>query len=136
LSSWITELRQNSHPELRIFLIGNKNDLSNERQVTVDEAINFMHKNNIDFFEETSAKEGFNIEEIFKKAIILLYSGYLKYLETNPSNNSNLNTANSIYATINSKNFTLQREDPEKIKDKNESDLVDKNSNKSWSCAC
>lgn len=132
LNSWITELKQNSHPELKIFLIGNKNDLTDDRQVSYEEALNFMHKNNLDYFEETSAKEGLNVEEIFKKAVNVLYSGYLKYLETNPS--SNYNTT-SIYATINSKNSVHLRPDPNKIKERDESDIVDKKNN-GGVCAC
>jgi GTPase SAR1 family protein len=126
LNSWITELKQNSHPELKIFLIGNKNDLTDDRQVTYEEALNFMHKNNLDYFEETSAKEGLNVEEIFKKAVNVLYSGYLKYLETNPSSNCN---TSSIYATLNSKKSLHLRADPNKIKEIDESDIVDKRKN-------
>jgi len=132
LNSWITELKQNSHPELKIFLIGNKNDLSVERQVTHEEAINFLHKNNLDYFEETSAKEGFNIEEIFKKAINILYSGFLKYLETNPTSNSNVT---SIYATVNSKHSVQLKPDINKIKDGKEADLLEENKHKNF-CGC
>lgn len=132
LNSWITELKQNSHPELKIFLIGNKNDLTNNRQVSYEDALNFMHKNNLDYFEETSAKEGFNVEEIFKKAVNMLYSGYLRYLETNPSSNCN---TNSIYATLNSRHSLHLHADHNKVKDKNESDIVDKRRNDNL-CAC
>ena len=84
-----------------IFLIGNKNELKTERKVSYEEAINFMRKNNIDFYEETSAKDYFNIDKIFKKTISLLYSGYSIYKETNSCSNS---YNNSIYDTYNSKN--------------------------------
>ena len=133
LNSWITELKQNSHPELKIFLIGNKNDLSDNRQVSYEEALSFMHKNNLDYFEETSAKEGLNVEEIFKKAVNILYTGYLKYLETNPS--SNYDTT-SIYATLNSKNSLHLRADPNKIKERDESDIIDKTKKNSGLCSC
>lgn len=133
LNSWITELKQNSHPELKIFLIGNKNDLTDNRQVSFEEALGFMHKNNIDYFEETSAKQGFNVEEIFKKAVNMLYTGYLRYLETNPS--SNYDTA-SIYATLNSKHSVNLRADPNRINDRDESDIVQKRKDKGGLCAC
>lgn len=132
LNSWITELKQNSHPELKIFLIGNKNDLTDDRQVSYEDALNFMHKNNLDYFEETSAKEGYNVEEIFKKAVNLLYSGYLRYLETNPSSNYN---TNSIYATVNSKNSLHLRADHNKIREGDESDIVDRKKNSGF-CSC
>ena len=128
LNSWITELRQNSYPELKVFLIGNKSDLNAERQVTYEEALNFMHKNNLDHFEETSAKEGLNIEEIFKKAANLLYTGYLRYIETNPSSNY---VTKSIYNTLDSKHSVTLREDPNKLKERKESDVI-----KNQACPC
>jgi len=132
LNSWITELKQNSHHELKIFLIGNKNDLTDDRQVSYEDALNFMHKNNLDYFEETSAKEGYNVEEIFKKAVNLLYSGYLRYLATNPSSNYN---TNSIYATVNSKNSLHLRADHNKIREGDESDIIDRKKNSGF-CSC
>ena len=119
LTSWITDLKQNTDPDLKVFLIGNKSDLNSERQVKIDEAFNFMNKNQIYHFEETSAKCGINIEDIFKKAIYIIYDGYLKYLE---ANSNQLNTK-SIYNTVNSKSITL-RMDPNKIKERKESDII------------
>ena len=134
LNSWITELKQKSHPELKIFLIGNKNDLTDYRQVTFEEALSFMHKNNLDYFEETSAKEGFNVEEIFKKAVNMLYSGYMKYLQTNPCSNYD---SSSIYATLNSKNSMHLKADLHKIKEIDESDTVQKSNNTTGAlCTC
>lgn len=125
LNSWLTELKQYSSYDLKLFLIGNKSDLNSVRQVSTEEAINFMNKNNIDHFEETSAKEGINIEEIFKKAINILYSGYLKFLETNPS--SNYCETNSIYNTCNSKKSITLKSDVNKVNEFKETDLIEKN---------
>ena len=122
LDSWISEIREHSHPEIKIFLIGNKIDLNSERQVTYEEAINFMNKNKLDFFEETSAKEGMNIEEIFKKGIILLFSGYCKLMQSFPSSSCD----SSVYGSLNSKNSLQLRQDVNKVKDKNESDSLEK----------
>ncbi len=92
-----------------------------------------MNKNNLDFFEETSAKQGVNIEEIFKKAINLLYFEYSKYLETSTSNNFN---SESIYSSVNTKNsIRLGRVDVNKVKEKKECDFI-KNKNKDGFCSC
>ena len=47
-----------------IYLIGNKNDLEDKRQVTTEEGKKFAEENNLSFYE-TSALNGNNIEEIF-----------------------------------------------------------------------
>lgn len=53
------------------YLIGNKNDLVDLRQVTTNEAIEFAAKNNFTFFE-TSAKSGNNIDSLFENLVINL----------------------------------------------------------------
>ena len=45
-------------------LIGNKVDLDSERAVSTEEGEEFAKRNNMQFFE-TSAKTGYQIEEIF-----------------------------------------------------------------------
>ena len=47
-----------------IYLIGNKSDLEDKRQVTTEEGKQFANENNLKFYE-TSALNGNNIEEIF-----------------------------------------------------------------------
>jgi GTPase SAR1 family protein len=55
-------------------LIGNRADLEEEREVSRDRAIEFCKQYNIDKFFETSAKTGFNVEEVFSLAAKELYA--------------------------------------------------------------
>lgn len=59
-----------------IFLIGNKLDLEDKREVSFEEANKFKNDNNIDLYMETSAKTGKNIKEVFVEATKLLYNKY------------------------------------------------------------
>ena len=81
IESWLKDIKQQSNPDVKIFLIGNKADLGEEREVDSDKAKQFIDENNIDYFSETSAKNGFNVKEVFTKAAELLYKEYLKYKE-------------------------------------------------------
>ena len=64
LPLWIENYYKNGPEQKNIILIGNKNDLVEERQVTKEEAELFSETNNMMYFE-TSAKEGDNIEYVF-----------------------------------------------------------------------
>ena len=60
---------RSSFKSIFIILVGNKNDLENERQVSYEEGLEFAKNNNIVFFE-TSAKTGKNISELFQTSAI------------------------------------------------------------------
>ena len=66
VSEWIENYYKYKNPdsEKNVVLIGNKVDLVDKREVTQEEAENYVKDNNI-FYFETSAKEGKNIEECF-----------------------------------------------------------------------
>ena len=54
------DLKSNSNPDIKIFLIGNKVDLEESRLVTKEQALQFQKDFELDLFMETSAKNGFN----------------------------------------------------------------------------
>ena len=56
-----------------MYLIGNRSDLEDEREVSKEKAIEFCLQNKIDKFFETSAKTGSNVEEVFILASKDLY---------------------------------------------------------------
>lgn len=64
LPRWIAELNQ-FIPKCPVSLVGNKLDLVENRRINKEEAENFAHKHNIQYFE-TSAKEGEGIDQVFK----------------------------------------------------------------------
>lgn len=66
LKEWYNDIKQNCPDDVSVLIIGNKNDLSNDRKVSTEEATNFINKNNIKFpYYETSAKEYNSIDKIF-----------------------------------------------------------------------
>lgn len=105
LKNWVAELREKSNPDIIIFLIGNKCDLEHQRVITKEQGQKFAEENKINYFAETSAKEGTNAQEIFIEAAkqLHIYSmtarsrtsskSYVNY--DNPSNFSNEMNNNS-----------------------------------------
>ena len=78
LEFWLNELRTKGNPDINIFLIGNKADLEEQRKVTKEAAQEFADNNKVKIFLETSAKTGFNAQNIFIEAAKLLYEQQLK----------------------------------------------------------
>ena len=79
INQWLKEVRIQSHPDVKIILVGNKADLINERTVSKDEAKRYKEENQILYFEETSAKTGFNAKEVFTEAARILYEEHKRY---------------------------------------------------------
>ena len=69
----------NASPDIKIFLIGNKSDLDDERMILKETGENFKNDFQLDFFMETSAKTGINTKELFVEAAKLLYTDFCKY---------------------------------------------------------
>ena len=79
IEMWLRELRTHSNPDAKVFLIGNKLDLENERKITKEQGETFAKNNKLNLFIEASAKTGFNSKKIFIKAAKMLYDEHLKY---------------------------------------------------------
>ena len=79
LESWLNEIKTHSNPDIKIFLIGNKIDLEEKRKIQTIEGENFKNENKIEMFMESSAKTGFNAQNIFIEAAKVLYNEHLKY---------------------------------------------------------
>ena len=65
LTSWLIEIEKNSSKDVYKLLIGNKNDLENERKISYNEGKEFASINGMQFFE-TSAKTAFKVQEAFE----------------------------------------------------------------------
>ena len=64
VNSWLIEIEKNGNKNVYKFLIGNKNDLEDQRVVTKEEGEEFASINGMDFFE-TSAKTAYQVQDAF-----------------------------------------------------------------------
>jgi len=65
LENWLIEIEKNASENVLKILIGNKNDLEDERDITADEGKAFANRNGMQFIE-TSAKMNTNVNEAFE----------------------------------------------------------------------
>ena len=65
-SKWIEEVRAERGTDVVIALVGNKTDLVDRREVSVEEGDRKAKEENV-LFVETSAKAGFNVKALFRK---------------------------------------------------------------------
>ena len=79
LDIWLKDLKLNTSPDIKIFLIGNKTDLEEYRVISKEQAEKFKNDYELNLFMETLAKTGFNTQEVFIKVAQILYNDYLEY---------------------------------------------------------
>ena len=65
LESWLIEIEKNASENVLKILIGNKNDLVDDKEITTEEGQKFANRNNMQFIE-TSAKMNTNVTEAFE----------------------------------------------------------------------
>ncbi|EFN52525.1 GTP binding protein [Chlorella variabilis] len=66
IQRWVEEVRAERGSDVIIVLVGNKTDLVDKRQVSIEEGDAKARELNV-MFIETSAKAGFNIKALFRK---------------------------------------------------------------------
>ena len=81
--NWLNDLKSQANPDVRIFLVGNKADLEEDRKVSKEEGEKYKEEQHLDLFLETSAKTGHNARNVLVEAAKLLYKDYLKFDENN-----------------------------------------------------
>ena len=83
---WLRELRTHSNPDSKVFVIGNKIYLEDERQIKKEEDETLSKENKIEMFIEYTAKTGLNTQNIFLKVAKILCDNYhnkVKYDDEN-----------------------------------------------------
>ena len=64
IGHWLKEAQQNTSPQVTVMMVGNKMDLADQRQVSVEEAQRFAQANGMEYVE-ASAKTALNVDKCF-----------------------------------------------------------------------
>ena len=74
---WLNDVHQLCSPDAVIMLVGNKCDLVDERQITINDAEVYSKQHQLKYIE-TSAKSGENVKEAFLSVATQLYRNGVK----------------------------------------------------------
>ena len=88
--NWLNDLKSQANPDVRIFLVGNKADLEDDRKVPKEDGERYKEEQHLDLFMETSAKTGHNARNVLVEAAKILYKDYLKFDENNKNDENKL----------------------------------------------
>lgn len=69
LPYWLKQLKEHTHRNIAVSLVGNKCDREHERAVSTAEGLEFAESHGMDFVE-SSAREGVNVETAFRRLIM------------------------------------------------------------------
>jgi Ras-related protein Rab-2A len=84
LEGWLNDIRTSGSVDVKMFLIGNKKDLEENRAVTYEEGERFAKEHGFIQFFETSAMTGENVKDVF---VQIGKASYMLPLEEDKSGN-------------------------------------------------
>ena len=77
IGMWIKDIKNNTEQDMPIFLLGNKYDEEDRKiEVTKEEAEELSKQYNLKYFSETSAKNGYKINDVFEEVAKVVYKDY------------------------------------------------------------
>ena len=91
VENWLNDLKSQANPDVRIFLVGNKADLEEDRKINKEEGEKYKEDQHLDLFMETSAKTGHNARNVLVEAAKILYKDYLRFDENTKKDDQNNN---------------------------------------------
>ena len=111
IDKWIGDLKNNGDENMIVYLVGNKSDLNDMREVRKDEAMTKSEKFNI-AFSETSALYGDNIHKIFQDLMEKVYINFYRNVNTNRE--KEINKGVDLNEEINEKNNNQNNQESER----------------------
>jgi len=81
IETWFKEIKENTSPDIKLILVGNKCDLNKERIINDNKLKKLTEELEFDLYLETSALTGENVKKLFVEACKILYKEYKSMTE-------------------------------------------------------
>ena len=103
LKIWLNDIKSFTEEKIKMILVGNKIDINDDKiKITKEMGYKFYKENNFNNFFESSAKTGYNINNIFIQGAKILYEDYFNKKEGNENNNNIvIEDNNKVFQTCN-----------------------------------
>ena len=108
VENWLNDLKSQASEDVRIFLVGNKADLEEERKIMREQGEKYKLDQHLDYFMETSAKTGQNARNVLIEAAKMLYNDFVKFDE-NKNNDTAKNNGKNKGTELISKNIKKEK---------------------------
>ena len=132
VDEWYKQIKLNTSPECKIFLIANKVDLP-ERKIKTEQGNTCKNTYKFDLFMETSAKSGFNSKELFINGANILYKEYETLIMYGKNSNNN---EEKILNNIKKKKFALKKKNNHKDNKEEDEDEEDEDEDDNYVNCC
>jgi len=84
VQDWCTQIKTYSWDNAQVVLVGNKNDLEDERIVSFERGKQLADQLGLEFFE-TSAKENINVKSVFERLVDIICDKMSESLDSDPT---------------------------------------------------
>ena len=129
INKWIEYYKKyNNEKDNILYLIGNKNDLENKREISYEEGLKFSEEKIFNYFVEININDDIKMESLINKTINTLYNLYLQLKIENDLNNETEDSCISI-------EISESRKSINSIKKNKKNDNFD-NYKYGWCCNC
>ena len=95
VNKWIKHCRSSKNENIKFILVGNKNDLEEERKISQYEASSFAEKNGMIYYDISAFKEE-DVRRIFDEAFNSFYEGFIKSEDKSNFRRSRIDSVYSI----------------------------------------
>ena len=118
INKWIEYYKKyNNEKDNILYLIGNKNDLENKREISYEEGLKFSEEKNFSYFVEININDEIKMESLINKTINKLYNLYLQLKNENDINNISESEDSCISIEISESRKSLNSIKKDKNKD-------------------
>ena len=93
VENWVKHCSSTGNKDINFILVGNKNDIEEERKISLDEANSFAEKKNMNYYDISAFKDE-DVKQIFDEAFNSFYSKFIENKDPNAYQKTRIKSKN------------------------------------------